>query len=169
MTPFECPFEDEVLSAVEQGRWPGRVETSLRDHVETCPVCRDVVRVAEAFDGRGAEDRSGAAVPDAGRVWWMARLRASHEAARAAGSPITAVQVLAFSCSVALLAACFGATSGWFQAMLKRAGGYAASWDGTALLSAAAQLLSQHAPLAALGGAILVVVPAVLVLTLGRD
>jgi hypothetical protein len=169
MTPFECPFEDEALAAVEQCRWPERVDAALREHIAVCPVCGDVIRVAQAFDGRVLEDRAAAAVPDAGRVWWMAQLRARFEDTQAAGRPITAVQVIAFTCSLALLGACFGATSGWFQAVLGRAGAYAGTIDWRALVSAAAQLLSQHTLLAAIGAAILLIVPTALVLAFSRD
>jgi hypothetical protein len=169
MTPFECPFEDEALAAVEQCRWPERVDAALREHIEVCPICRDVVRVAEAFDGRAVEDRAAASVPDAGRVWWMAQLRARHEATQAAGRPITAVQVIAFTCSLALLGACFGATSSWLQSVIGRASTYAVSVDWKWLVSATAQLLGQHALLAAVGAAIVVVVPTALVLALTRE
>jgi hypothetical protein len=111
MRQVECEFESEVLTAALQSRWPKRVDAELRAHVKACTICSDVVAIASAVDDAREEMRAGAVVPDSGRVWWLAQLRARREAAEAAGRPITAVQVIAFACAVGLLGACFGATS----------------------------------------------------------
>jgi hypothetical protein len=59
-------------------------------------------------------------IPDSGRVWYLAQLRARREAIAAADRPITIVQSMALACATGLLGACFGATSGWFQFALSR-------------------------------------------------
>jgi hypothetical protein len=104
-------------------------------------------------------------VPDSGRVWWLAQVRARREAAKTAGRPITAAQVLAFGCSVALLGACFGATSTWFQAALQEVLSSATGMDITALIP----LLVEHGALAAAMVAVLLLVPAAVYLAVGRD
>lgn len=120
MKPIECELESEVLAAVLQNRWPERVDIGLHQHVVACPICADVVAIAGAIDNAREEMRARAVVPDSGRVWWLAQMRARREAAQTAGRPITAAQVIALACAVGLLGACFGATSGWFQSALRR-------------------------------------------------
>ena len=69
------------------------------------------------------------ALPDSGRVWWKAQMRARREAVEAAGRPITAIHVAAFACAMVLMGACIGATSSWFQAGLKWAWAEIAGFD----------------------------------------
>src|SRR5207237_8139161 len=106
------------------------------------------------------EIREAVVVPDSGRVWWLAQLRARREAARAAGRPITAAQVIAFACAAGLLGACFGATSLWFQSALGSMAGF---------LSALSALLVEHEALAIGMAALVFLVPAAVYLAAGRD
>jgi hypothetical protein len=165
MKRLECEFEAEVLAAVVQSRWPDRVENGLREHVHSCPICSDVAAVGRALDGACDEMRASTVVPDSGRVWWVAQLRARREAAKDAGRPITAAQVLAFGCAIALLGACFGATSTWFQVVLHGAMASVSNIGWQAL----AALIVEHGALAAGMIAVLVVVPAAVYLAVGRD
>jgi hypothetical protein len=163
MKPVDCEFESDVLAAALQSRWPERVDADLRAHVARCTICSDVVAIASAVDDAREEMRASAVVPDSGRVWWLAQLRARREAAEAAGRPITAVQVIAFACAVGLLGACFGATSTWFQAAL----GWMAS--SVAALPSAAALVAGHGPLVLGVAAVLFVVPTAVYLAMGKD
>ena len=133
MKPIECEFEAEALAAALQSRWPDRVDAPFREHVQQCVICSDVVAIAGAVDQDREEMRADAMVPDSGRVWWLAQMRARREAAEAAARPITAAQVVALACAVGLIGACFGATStwfqGWFQAGLRWIGSSAAQRD----------------------------------------
>jgi hypothetical protein len=156
---LECEFEADVLDAVIQSRWPDRVAPELRAHVAGCPICSDVAAVAAAIDRSREQLRDEPArIPDSGRVWWVAQMRARREAAQAAGRPITVAQVLAFACAVGLLGACFGATSTWFQALL--------AWFGEQDFG---PLLAAHALLAAAMLALVLVIPAAVYLVVGRD
>jgi hypothetical protein len=162
MKRVECEFEAEVLAAVVEGRWPERADRELRAHAEACGICADVAAVAAAMDADRDDLRTAAALPDAGRVWWKAQLRARREAAKVAGRPITAAQVLALASAAGLGGACFGATSAWFQAALGR---MAAELHGLPV----EQLLAEHG-LAAIGaGAVLLLLPAAVVLAILRD
>ena len=109
MNAVDCELESEVLAAALHSRWPEH----LREHVARCAICSDVAAIALAMDDAREEMRAGTVVPDSGRVWWLAQLRARREAAEAAARPIEAAQVIAFACTVGLLAACFGATLKW--------------------------------------------------------
>lgn len=167
MRLLECEFEADVLAAVLQSRWPDRVEAPLRAHAAVCPICRDVALVAAAIDGAREEDRPRVAVPDAGRVWWVAQMRARREAGRTAGRPITAVQVAALACAMGIVGACIGATSAWFQSALRKLG--AAVEARLPLLDSAASAIAAHGVLALALVALLLLLPAALCLAVWRD
>lgn len=169
MKPVECEFESEALAAALECRWPERVDAPLRAHVAACAICSDVVAVARAVDDTREEMRARAVVPDSGRVWWLAQLRARREAAEAAGRPITAAQVIAFACAAGLLGACFGATSTWFQSALGRMASRVTAFDVRAFLPSAISLLAQHGALLLATAAVLLLVPTAVYLALGRD
>jgi hypothetical protein len=78
--------------------------------------------------------RSLAIVPSAGRVWFLAQLKARREAARAAARPIAVVQAIAAACAAGVIGAWFGASS-------IRAAGELASHSLIALAVCAAFLL----------------------------
>lgn len=122
MHAIECEFEAEVVAAVLQSRWPEHTDAALRTHVAGCAICSDVAAVAAVIENAREDMRAEAAVPDSGRVWWLARVRARREAEVAAARPITATQSIAGACAVGLLGACFGATSAWFQSALRGVG-----------------------------------------------
>src|SRR2546430_2097745 len=100
MNPIDCDHEDDVLIAVDTGRWPERADAELRAHVAACDVCRDVVEVALAF--REDEVAPGP-MPDASRVWLQSQIRARADAARLAERPISVAQAVAFACIVGVL------------------------------------------------------------------
>jgi predicted anti-sigma-YlaC factor YlaD len=163
MTPVECAFEEEVLAAVLETRWPEKVDAHLREHAASCVICRDLVEVAGAMGEVRDQMPAPVLIPDAGRVWWIAQLRARREAIREAGRPITAVHVIAFACAAGLAGACFGASSEYFQAALR--------WlaSGKDLVPSAAAIVVQHGAIAAAMAILLFVVPAAIYLAMGRD
>jgi len=159
---LSCEFESEVLAAVVEAPWPERVDAELRGHVEGCAICREVAAVGAAFEADRDVLRAEATLPDGGLVWWKAQVRARREAAKMAGRPITAAQVLALASAAGLAGACFGATSAWFQAALARA---AAGLHAVPVET----LLAEHWMAAAGAGAVLLLVPAAVVLAILRD
>lgn len=169
MKPFDCEFESDVWAAVVQNRWPGQVDDSLREHVAACEICADVAAVAGAFDAARDEMRARAVIPDSGRVWWAAQMRARREAALSAGRPITAVQVIALACAMAVLGACIGATSGWFQSALRGLASVLSTIRIRALLPAAIAFIVQHGALLLGMAAMLLAIPAAVYLTLLRE
>jgi hypothetical protein len=169
MKPVDCEFESDVLTAVLQSRWPERVDDQLRAHVAGCTICSDVAAIASAVDDAREDLRASVTVPDSGRVWWLAQLRARREAAEAAGRPITAAQVIAFACAVGLLGACFGATSTWFQSALRWVGSSVTGFDVRAFLLSATTLLSEHGALILAMAVLLFLVPTAVYLALGKD
>jgi hypothetical protein len=165
MKSVECEFEAEVLAAVIQSRWPARTEAQLQAHVEGCQICADVAAVAGAIEVSRDETRTAAVIPDSGRVWWLSQMRARREAAKAAGRPITVAQVLAFACAMGLLGACFGATSTWFQAAIRRT---QTAFDFETLWPSVLSALLTHGVLVAAMVALVLLLPAAVYFA-GRD
>jgi membrane associated rhomboid family serine protease len=133
----------------------------LREHAATCVLCSETALVAGAIEKARDDSRAAAALPDAGRVWWLAQLRARREAIQAAERPITLVQVIAFACATGVLGvcfgACFGATSQWFQSALR--------WIQAQPVTA---LVSAHAVLAGVMAAAIVLIPTAAYLAFGK-
>jgi hypothetical protein len=155
MSALECRREAEVLPAVLEGRWPGRAEEELREHAARCSVCAEAAAVAGALEADAESLRASATVPEAGRVWWRSQLRARREAAKTAGRPITAAQVLAVAGAAGLGGACFGATSQWFQGALRD--------------FAVQPFMAEHWLLVLGGGAALLLLPAAVFVAILRD
>ena len=141
MQALECEFESEVLAAVLQSRWPERTNPALQTHVAGCTICSDVAAVAAVIENAREDMRAEVLVPDSGRVWWLAHLRARQEAAKTAARPITATQLIAGACGVGLMGACFGATSAWFQSALRGVGVTLVEFDWTGELMAHGALI----------------------------
>ncbi len=169
MKPVECDFEPEVLAAVLQGRWPERAGDEMRAHVAACAICSDVAAIAGVIDDAREQTSACAVIPDSGRVWWLAQLRARREAVEAANRPMTAAQVIAFVCVVAVFATCIRAASTWFQSVPGRIASAAPTLDMGAWLAPAATLLGEHAALTLAMAAMLLLVPAAAFLAMGRD
>ena len=72
----ECRHEADLVGAVTSGRWPTAVDQALREHVASCPVCADVLQVAEVMTAIEQETLADTRLPSPGQVWWRAQLRA---------------------------------------------------------------------------------------------
>jgi hypothetical protein len=162
MNPVECPFEPEVLAGVLESRWPEGFDANLRRHVSACAICSEVATIASAMECDRKDLRACAIIPDSGRVWWLAQVRARREAVQDAARPITVAQMIAFGCAAGALGACFGATSTWFQNALR-------SIRLSPVIPSATALLAGHAALAIGMAAVLLLVPAAVYFAIGRD
>jgi hypothetical protein len=165
----ECEFESDVLSAVLQSRWPDRVDEELRSHVAGCAICSDVAVIAGALNTARDETRASAVIPDSGRVWWMAQIRARREAIDSASRPIAIAQALALACAVGVLGACLGASSGWFQSTLKWIAAELNGVDFKLITTAAAAFLVRHSAVVVGLAAVVVVVPVAFLLAIAKD
>ncbi|HEV2246210.1 MAG TPA: hypothetical protein VGW37_06120 [Terriglobia bacterium] len=83
-----CENETRILEALGQGAAPESMQEPLRSHVANCPSCAEIVSVYRLFQIDNQYLRAEARVPDAGRVWWRARLAAHRAAASQALRPI---------------------------------------------------------------------------------
>lgn len=168
MKPVECPREAEVLQAIEC-RSHREIDAELGQHTAACPVCSDLAAVAAAFDGARRDLIAAAALPDAGRVWRQAQVRARQEAIRSAGRPITVAQLVSFGAAMGLLGAYVGATSTGFQSALEWAQRQWTAIDKLAWVAAAATFVGDHALyFTVLAGAV-VLLPTAVVWALSRE
>jgi predicted anti-sigma-YlaC factor YlaD len=103
VSAIDCTREQDVVDAVQTGRWPDLCDRDLRAHLASCPVCRDVAAVAAALHEEHESGWREARVPPAGRVWWRAEMRARQEAAKKAAQPIAVAHALAAACTAGLV------------------------------------------------------------------
>lgn len=120
-----CPREADVLRACESGAWTD----ALTAHVATCGACRDVQAVATALQRAVAEEEA-LPLPDAGDLWWKARLHAEREARQRAMRPLDTMEraepLVALVAIVAVLVLRGEAIGSWFVRLLAgEAGGQA--------------------------------------------
>jgi hypothetical protein len=113
-----CQHEGAVLEAIEAGRWPLACDRELRDHAAQCPICADVLLVAQTLQQENLSARAEMALPAAGLVWWKAQLRAKRENATRAVAPIAIVERAAAIFGVVSVAALavwrWDWVAGWF-------------------------------------------------------
>lgn len=100
----ECRHEADLVAAVTSGRWPTAAGQALREHVDSCPVCADVLQVAQAMTAIEQETLADTRLPGAGQVWWRAQVRARHEAAALAARPVIVAQAVGAAAAVGLVA-----------------------------------------------------------------
>ena len=72
MSAIECSHEIEIVDTITSGRWPAGCTDELQLHAASCPVCRDVVRVALALTQDRSDALQAVRIPSAGLVWWRA-------------------------------------------------------------------------------------------------
>ena len=87
-----CEREQEVLEIVRAGRWPEQCDEMLRNHVQSCPDCADLVEVTSVFFDDNATAMRSAHVPSSGVMWWRAQRRVRQEGALATRRVMTFVQ-----------------------------------------------------------------------------
>jgi hypothetical protein len=116
MTNRFCDQEEAVWSAMRNGA----LTEELRIHAGSCPICAELMLVAEYLHQEVAADPAELRVPDADFVWLKARNRARELAVARATLPIRVVRIGAYA--AALLAAA------WFVPFL-RAGSWLPAFD----------------------------------------
>lgn len=82
-----CAREVDVLRACERDEWT----EELRHHADTCPTCQEVRTVTLALQRVLAEE-DHLPLPDAGHVWWKARLQAEQSARQRALRPLDTLE-----------------------------------------------------------------------------
>jgi hypothetical protein len=99
MNPLPCPQLNAVSSAAG-----GALPVELERHAADCPECADALLV-QSFLGAGAARMVPEALPDAGSVYWRARLRARLDRAERATRPIAVLDRVTYAVGAGVLAA----------------------------------------------------------------
>ena len=105
MTIRTCAYEKEVRQALKDGHWPAGCLPELREHVQKCGSCSDLVLVTEALQ-LARENSTQEVPPTSSLLWWRAQLQRRRAAAEQVSRPITVAQTFAWTVSV-LAAAVF--------------------------------------------------------------
>ena len=100
MMKWWCSRESDTARAASAGEWP----EELLAHAADCPVCRDVALVAAALGRDRRRLPAEPRVANAGRIWWMAQLRARRAAAERAVRPISVMELVAIAVAVPVAA-----------------------------------------------------------------
>ena len=88
----QCDREQQVLDALQSGRWAGPWGEEIRKHAAACAACSEVVLVAEALRHEEELAQTEVRLPSAGLVWWKAQLAARRAAEERAAQPIAWVE-----------------------------------------------------------------------------
>ena len=133
MGNVNCAREDELLEALQRGRWPETADHVLRQHVDGCASCADLLAVAAPLLTEHHALVREAQVPSSAIVWWRAQMRSKREAAVKAAQPITFVQGITFACLAGLLAAALGLFVPTFRHAVGRVPDAVGSWSALQL------------------------------------
>ena len=128
-----CVREDELLEALQSARWPEASDPSLREHVDGCAACTDLVAVAAPLLNEHHALVQEAQVPSSAIVWWRAQMRSRRESEAKAGQPISFVQGIVVACLAGLLATALGIFVPTFRRSLAWVADIAGSWSGLSL------------------------------------
>jgi predicted anti-sigma-YlaC factor YlaD len=105
MTAELCPREDEMLEALERTF----VGAELKEHVASCPSCRELHLLAGALLDDRAQTMLEAPVPSAGTMWLRMRVRRRHDAEATARRSLLIGQAATLFVALVLVLSFFGA------------------------------------------------------------
>ncbi len=109
MTFRSCSYEKEVVQALKDGHWPEGCAAELRNHVETCASCGDLVLVTQSFQSAKSQSVLEAPAGSPGLLWWRAQLRRRNAVTERVSRPITIAGTFAWIV-VLLVAVMFAAS-----------------------------------------------------------
>lgn len=135
MKPTGCEYEVRILEALAQGQDCASFEEPLRRHAAGCTACAELIAVHEMFQKDAVELRGAARVPEAGRVWWRARLAARRAAAERALRPIMIAERAALAVGGGVLLALLILVGPWLAQQLARSSLSLAAMGNTSSLA----------------------------------
>jgi hypothetical protein len=97
MTFRTCSHEAELARALKDGHWPQGCGPELRQHVDACAACSDLVLVTRTFQSAKRESDLASPPGSPGLLWWRAQLRRRNAAAERVARPITIAQIFAWA------------------------------------------------------------------------
>ncbi len=110
MSPFNCAREREVSELLELGQWPHASPRDLRDHVQGCRMCGELVTVKGSLQQDRLHAMAQPILPSSSAIWWRAQLRRRNEAVARISRPILGAEI--FALVIASVVAVCGI--GWF-------------------------------------------------------
>lgn len=113
MKKLGCENEVRILEALGKGLLPEAFEETLRRHVESCSSCAELISLHKTFQHDSEVLRATAQVPDAGQVWWRAKLAARMAATEQAMRPIRIVERAALAVGSGALIALLVLAAPW--------------------------------------------------------
>jgi len=93
---LQCGRESEIVEALRAGHWPEACDAGLREHVQGCARCGDLVLVSEAMQRARVDAVNAARVEAAGMIWWRAQLRKRQAAMEIIARPVWGAQIFAW-------------------------------------------------------------------------
>jgi hypothetical protein len=99
MTFRTCEYEKEVRRALKDGHWPAGCAPELRNHVQQCAACNDLVLVTEAFQLARNQSVHETSIP-ADLLWWRAQLQRQRIVAEQVSRTVTVAQMFAWGVSL---------------------------------------------------------------------
>jgi hypothetical protein len=91
----QCEKEEQVIDALQSGRWGGPWGEEIRKHAARCAACSEVVLVATALRREDEYAQAEVRLPSAGLVWWKAQRAARRAAEERAAQPIAMAERIA--------------------------------------------------------------------------
>src|SRR5690348_10632749 len=113
-----CENEARILEALGQGVAAEALEEPLRTHLANCPSCTEILTLYRLFQIDSQCLCAAAPVPDAGRVWWRARLAAHRAAASQALRPIMIAERFAVAIGSGAVIALLVVTLPWLAGQI---------------------------------------------------
>jgi hypothetical protein len=95
-----CNHEQDVLDAVQSGRW----SEELRAHFTDCSDCADLAIVAGALHQESELALEESRLPSASFLWWKSKLRARREAEEKVLQPVRVAEKVALAAGAAGIA-----------------------------------------------------------------
>src|SRR5579859_6937960 len=95
-----CSQEIELTRALREGRWPTACDPELRQHVEQCEACNDLVFVATTLGQARDQEMEGPSAMSPGLLWWRAQLQRRNAALEQVSKSIGVAGKFALTVSV---------------------------------------------------------------------
>jgi hypothetical protein len=100
MTIRSCARERELSEVLKAGHWPEACDPTLRQHLEHCERCGELVLLTQTFKAARAETMAQGELPHPGLLWWRAQLRRRDKALERVSQPTYFVGRFAFLCAL---------------------------------------------------------------------
>ncbi|TAM84286.1 MAG: hypothetical protein EPN47_02940 [Acidobacteria bacterium] len=113
-----CEYEARILETLSQGEALEALAEPLRSHVTGCPSCNEMISFYRLFQNDSQQLCAAVQLPNAGHVWWRARVAARRAAANRALRPILIAEKIAMAIGGGALIALLVFVAPWLAGQL---------------------------------------------------